>query len=263
MGQAVLSEKDQSEKDSPLDQTTYLPEDERKDALKKELTSGELDLDTQLRCGLTRREIFEMKSLGMQKPQSVPWSEWNGPKKLSTRQMFICYLAASGMNAREIAAQTGMKDSRLSLLLNSEALKDKIALIRDVQFRGLAASQQMDQLAPQAARIYQRIMTDDFAPQRLKYAAAKDVMDRKLGKPISRMELNGGSMFTEMFKFMQSSSASTEEQKQLPSENQSAREKNKPSSNSVIETTGKVESSAEDSDPEIADFSSWLDERKL
>ena len=95
-----------------------------------------LDLDEELACGLSRRTIAEMRKNGMSKPRLVSWGDWLGPKKLSNRQLLICYLSAAGRTGREIAKTTGMKDCRISLLLQSQAMREQTQLIREIEFQG-------------------------------------------------------------------------------------------------------------------------------
>jgi hypothetical protein len=188
--------------DDPIDQDlSKLPDPVKEPEKVREL---EISLDKQLKCGLTRREIAQMKKAGMEKPSFVPWPEWLGPKKLSARQMFICYLAAMGRTAREISEEIGMTDARLSLLLNSEALKEQIQLIRDVEFAGLGIQQQIDQLAPQALRVAERMLKSDNVPDSLKWRIADKVIDRKLGRIPQQINI-GGTLLTDVYRLMQES----------------------------------------------------------
>lgn len=236
----------------------------------QEINQTDLDLDSPLKCGLSRREISELKASGVKKPQSVSWSDWNGPLKLSHRHLFICYLAASGMKAREIAREIQMEDSRISILLNSEALKTKIELIRDVQFRGTATEQQMDALSTQAARIARDLLASDNTNDNLKWRIAKDTLDRKLGKPVHRTQVEGGSMFTEMFKWLQQERIQNLEGKKLPSpmndlnnlnESQDENEREIIDVTSTEETVKKKEETEEKEEDEKEDFSGFWEQQ--
>lgn len=171
------------------------------DPSKPKIHLKQIDPNEELQCGLTRTEIEKMKSAGIDKPSFIPWPEWLGPKKISQRQMFICYLAAMGRRPKEIAEQTGMTNARLSLLLNSEAIKDQIQLIREVEFAGLGVQQQLDQLTPQAVRIANRLMKSENTPDNLKWQVAQNVLDRKLGKPQQTVNVNN-TLLTDIFQLM-------------------------------------------------------------
>lgn len=215
-----------------------------------------LDLDAPLRCGLSRREIVEMKALGAKKPQSVPWGDWNGPKKLSHRMMLICYLAASGMRAREISQQTGMNEGRLSQLLNSEALRAKIELIREVQFKGAAIESQIDDMSQIAIRTQRELLTSNTTNDNLKNKISDKILDRKIGKPVHRTQLEGGSVFTEMFRYLR-----VKEEGSKESEKPIIDVKNEPEEAEEAElVTAENSPSVEKKEPK-EDYSEWLTEK--
>lgn len=160
------------------------------------------ELDTPLLCGLTRREIEQMKTAGMAKPGFIKWPEWNGPLKLSHRHMYIADLAARGARACDIASHTNMSESRISLILNSPLMQAQIKLVRETQLKALTINEGIDQLSPLAMQTYAEILNDPRIKPSLKKAVAQDVLDRKIGKPQQRLEI-GNNLVSDMFKLLQ------------------------------------------------------------
>jgi hypothetical protein len=149
------------------------------------------DMDAKLACGLSRREIMQMRRAGMGKPDFVPWADWNGPKKLTHRHMLVAHLAALGYSCKDIARATNISAQRISLLVNSEMLKDTIKQVREIELQGLGIDQKISQLSSQAIRIYEHALFDPGVRIRDKLRVADAVLDRKLGKPQQRVEIQG------------------------------------------------------------------------
>jgi hypothetical protein len=170
------------------------------------------DLDLKLSCGLSRREILQMRRAGMAKPDFVTWADWNGPKKLSHRHMLVAHLAALGYGHKDIARATNISPQQVSNLVNSEILKDTIRQVREVEMQGLGVDQKISQLSSQAIRIYEHALYDPGVRIRDKLRVADAVLDRKLGKPQQRVEIQGsliGEFYAMLKKLDSSSSASS------------------------------------------------------
>lgn len=160
------------------------------------------DLDAPIKPhGMSRREIARMRTAGIQKPHFITWGDWFGPQRLNHRSLLVCYLAAQGHKAKEIARMAGMSANRISVLINSEICQIQVQLIREVEFGGLGTEQQVDQLAPQAARIAQDIMTSETTSPKEKWQVARDILDRKLGKAKQRIE-HSGSLVADLYQVM-------------------------------------------------------------
>lgn len=138
-----------------------------------------------------------MRQAGMTKPDFIPWGDWLGPKKLSHRHMLIAHLAAVGYRAREIAQATNITEGRLSILLNSEAMKVQIQLIREVEMQGTGVPQALAQLSSQAVRVYQDLIFNPGTREALRFKVAQDILDRKEGKPTQKVE-HSGSLFKDL-----------------------------------------------------------------
>lgn len=161
----------------------------------------EIDLDKPLRCGLSRREIAQMRAAGMKKPSFVPWPEWLGPQRLTHRQIFLCYLAASGRSNNEIADLARMSPARVSLLLSSEACREQVQLIREVEFSGLGVPSHLDRLSPIAARAVEKLLVSEDTSDNLRFRVADKILDRKVGKPLHRVEV-GGTLVSDLYRMM-------------------------------------------------------------
>lgn len=161
----------------------------------------EIDLDKPLRCGLSRREIAQMRGAGMKKPSFVPWPEWLGPQRLTHRQIFLCYLAASGRSNNEIADLARMSPARVSLLLSSEACREQVQLIREVEFSGLGVPSHLDRLSPIAARAVEKLLVSEDTSDNLRFRVADKILDRKVGKPLHRVEV-GGTLVSDLYRMM-------------------------------------------------------------
>lgn len=155
-------------------------------------------LDDKLACGFSRREIQQMKKAGMERPDMIPWADWNGPAQLNHRHMLVCHLAALGYMGRDIARATNFGEQRISALLKAPEIQYQIQLIREIEMQGLGVAQMIDKLAPQAIRVVEGILTNPGAKLSLKHKAATDILDRKLGKAQQRVE-HSGSLIKEFY----------------------------------------------------------------
>jgi hypothetical protein len=148
-----------------------------------------MDLDEKLSCGLTRRQIIQMRRAGMEKPDFVSWAEWQGPKQLSHRHMLVAHLAALGYGTKDIARATNFTPVRVGQLLSTDIIKDAVRQIREIELQGLGIDQKINQLSSQAMRIYETALFDPGVKMRDKLRVADQVLDRKLGKPQQRVEI--------------------------------------------------------------------------
>lgn len=161
----------------------------------------ELELDDKLSCGLSKREIIQMKHAGMGKPDFVTWSDWNGPTQLSHRHMLIAHLLALGYSHKDIARATNIGQGRLSTISGSEIMKNAVKQIREIELQGMGVEQKLGQLTSQAMRIYEAALFNPEISIKYKLQAADSVLDRKLGRPQQRVEV-GGSLLGEFFNLL-------------------------------------------------------------
>lgn len=178
------------------------PDASAEESSEKQIEIVEIDIDAPLKCGFSIREIAQMKKAGMQKPALIPWSDWLGPKKINHRHMLLCHLAALGARSNEIAAATGFTDSRISLLLGTEPIQKQIKIIREVEFQGMGVKDRLEQLSSHAVRIYDEILSSPKARLALKYRAAADILDRKMGKPQQSVEVKT-NMLSDFYELLQ------------------------------------------------------------
>ena len=178
---------------------TFMSEEEIEQ--KPQRLPQELELDTKLPCGLSRREIFQMKRAGMEKPDFVTWADWNGPRKLSHRHMLVAHLAALGYSNKDIARATLISQQRVGALVNSNALRDVIQQIREIELQGVGIDQKLGQLSSQAIRVYEQTLFDPTVKLQQRLEVAHHVLDRKLGKPQQRVEVRG-SLIGELYEML-------------------------------------------------------------
>lgn len=166
------------------------------------IRESESDADKPYPCGLSRRQIVQMKHTGMPKPDFVSWPEWNGPKKINHRLRLVAELAARGYDQKEIRAVTEFSQSYLSMALNSPTVQTEIKLIREIEFQGLGVSDNIDRLASAAIKTIDNILNDSSAKQTTKLRAAQDILDRKLGRAKQQIEVKG-NIVGEFYKLLQ------------------------------------------------------------
>lgn len=158
---------------------------------------SKVNIDLPLSCGLTRREIEQMKAAGIDQPSWIKTSEWLGPMKLSHRHQLIAHLAALGMRPREICAAANVSSQWLGVLLQQPAIKERIEVIRSVELRGLGIDKRLEMLAPRAVRTYEDLLEDPRVRDSVKGTVARDILDRRYGKPLQKVEM-GGSLIRDL-----------------------------------------------------------------
>jgi len=189
-----------------------VPEKSLRQRLASPIVDVEIDLDEKLTCGFSRKEIVQMKSAGMQKPDMIPWDDWFGPKKMSHRHMLLCHLSALGYPAKDIATATGMDEGTVYRLLRVPAFKVQIKIVREVEMQGMGVPQKIDQLSSQAMRVYEEILFSPATKMSLKQKTAQDVLDRKVGKPNQKIE-HTGSLLKELYATLKEQDRAAEAQK--------------------------------------------------
>jgi hypothetical protein len=170
-----------------------------------EHNATEVDLrdpyEQKLPCGVSKKEIDQMKEAGISKPDFIPWAEWNGPKKLSHRHMLIAQFLAAGWRQKDICEKMQITQSRLSMIANSELMKQEVKRVREVQFHASGLQQTLDTLAPAAVQVLGDLVTDPKARGAHKLKAAQEILDRTKGKPLQQVE-HSGSLVKDMFQYI-------------------------------------------------------------
>ena len=114
-------------------------------------------------------------------------------KNITHRHHLIAYLAASGMTMRDIAFRTDLSSVRVQQLLKMPTLKSLVEDERQKLY-GDNIEQQIKQEVPEALRVVSDMMTDREAKHGTRLSAAKDLLDRAIGRPIQRVEDVGSSI---------------------------------------------------------------------
>lgn len=145
--------------------------------------------------------LQKLRKAGFPKPDGVSWPQWLGLKKLSTRHHYIAFLAAVGKSQKEICEETGMSPSRMSIVMNSQRMRQEVARIQNEHF-GKNTAERFMQMLPKATKFYDDMLnTQDQQSRGLKFKVAKDLMDRALGKPKETVEIKNNSV-RELYLFL-------------------------------------------------------------
>ncbi len=155
-------------------------------------------LDDKLACGLSIREIKQMRHAGMDKPDIVTWNEWNSLEKFNHRHMLVCHLAALGYKDKDIAKATHFDLATIQRYLPMPTFQQQIKVIREVEMQGLGAQAHIKKLAAPAARLYEEILYDPAVKMSIRQKTAQDVLDRDMGKPLQKIE-NTGSLIKDLY----------------------------------------------------------------
>lgn len=134
--------------------------------------------------------IEEMKEVGMTKPDDCPWGLWVGPKNLSHKHKFIANLAASGLRNKDIAEETNMTESRISIILDNPNMSLEITRIREKMF-GSNNRRRLEMLMPKALNVAEDVLTNEQHLTKHKIDMAKYVLDQGLGKAKQDFTVSG------------------------------------------------------------------------
>lgn len=115
------------------------------------------------------------------------------PKGINPKQELACHMLAIGMNQVETARQVGATASTI----RSWARREDLAfLIKQIQWRifGKEPKSRFDSLMHAAIDTLKEIMTDSNMKAASRISAAKEVLDRSLGKAEQKHTHSHGSM---------------------------------------------------------------------
>ena len=136
----------------------------------------------------TDEEIKELKLLGANKPEEIPWGRWFDPKALGTRHHVIAEMLAQGHSQADIVKFLGMTQGRISLLANSPKVKKMTEEIRKGHF-GKTFETRFKEITPLAIDTLENVLTHDLEKTKDRIAAAGMILDRSLGKPNQQIEV--------------------------------------------------------------------------
>lgn len=134
--------------------------------------------------------IEEMKALGIPKPENVSWGSWIGPKDHSHRHDLIVHLAASGLPNKTIAAEIGMTDAWISVILSQPQMKAKIRAKQDELF-GKDTRARLLALSQKALQGVEEVLDDKSAKNSDKLAASTYILDQAVGKAKQDVSIQG------------------------------------------------------------------------
>ena len=109
---------------------------------------------------------------------------------LDNKNEMICYLAAQGRSTAEIAESLGISKDTVRLKLGDERMQFEIKHLRYKLF-GKDHRKRFNEILPHAIDATERILLDPNSKDRVRFAAAQEVMDRALGKPKQTVEHEG------------------------------------------------------------------------
>lgn len=137
--------------------------------------------------GFTKEDLIERRRKGLPKPPEVPWAIWNEPFKLSNQHEVIANLAAHGASGKQIAEEVGLSYMRVNQLLNSDRLKFRI---KELQYKyfGKNLQKRFEALGGTAIDTISEIMENKNEKGATRLSAAREVLDRALGKPKQTIE---------------------------------------------------------------------------
>jgi len=137
--------------------------------------------------------LRQMRRAGLPKPASVTWSEWCGPKRLNHKHSRIAMLAANGLNQVRISEETGISAAWISIILNTQRIKAEIERYQKEMY-GINPQDLFKRLANKSVVLAEEIIDDPQERRALKYAVAKDFMDRFHGKARETLEVKNNTL---------------------------------------------------------------------
>lgn len=139
---------------------------------------------------LTPEKIKAMKKAGIPKPIYVSWGDWVGPKKINARHEIVIYLAAVGRKGGEIAQAVRMTESQISILLSNTEIQRRIGETQEKVF-GEDHKKRFTRILPGAISTAENIMLDTTTKPAVRLKAAQDLINRAIGKPKEKIEIEG------------------------------------------------------------------------
>lgn len=130
----------------------------------------------------------------------------------SSRAQLIAYLAAAGLNHRQIAEQVGLKPASISRYLAMPRVKELVSE-KAFEMFGKGAQERFMRILPKAMDTAEQIMEDPEEKGSVRAEIAFKFMDRALGKAIQQTEHNVGGVRQLIEKFDELTSRMTIEVK--------------------------------------------------
>ena len=128
---------------------------------------------------ITQDQINEMKSLGIDKPDTVSYERWWQLQSCRFEHEHIIHLAASGMPQWMIAQQTGYSEPHISKVLNTPEMKVKVQdKVKDIY--GVDYAKAVKDLSLKAIGVVSDSL--DKGSEKIRADMAKYVIDHSIGK---------------------------------------------------------------------------------
>lgn len=108
----------------------------------------------------------------------------------------VAYLAARGLSPKEIGDALGLSTPAINALLTQERMRFEIKVVRHKLF-GKEHQKAFRELLPHAIDATKNVLLDPTSKPSTRLDAAKEVMDRTLGKPKQTIE-HEGSLLREL-----------------------------------------------------------------
>jgi len=137
---------------------------------------------------LTHAEIKQMRRSGLPKPKDLTWADWNAPLQLSPRQEVVCHMSAIGRPNKRIAEETGYSYAQVSKILKSDIGTFRVQELQHQLF-GSNHEKRFKALLDDAINTTASIMSDSQNKATTRLSAAREIMDRSMGKPTQAVEV--------------------------------------------------------------------------
>jgi len=115
----------------------------------------------------------------------------------SPKCQLIAYLAASGLNRREIAERVGMHYSQVNIILSQPEVKKQIRQIITENCGDEVEAFLKSEVVP-SIEVLSEIAQDRNAPKSARVSAANSILDRACGKAVAKLEITRGPSAAEI-----------------------------------------------------------------
>jgi hypothetical protein len=135
--------------------------------------------------------ITEMRFLGIPRPDWIPEDAWNENCHHGPLDRMIEYMIVWGMSNKEISQAL-----HVNACTAAQIRKTNTAAIDELRFRifGESPRKWIESLLPKAIKTALEIMEDGSVKAQTRLAAAQDFMDRSMGKPSQKIEVEDNVM---------------------------------------------------------------------
>jgi hypothetical protein len=135
----------------------------------------------------TPEKISEWKDLGLTCPEWIPLRDWQMDDTLTPRQLMICKAASLLMTNKEVAEFVGVSSEYVGWVINTQLGHQEVSKNQDKMFHHLEKT--LQEITPIAVKTAFKLMLDENTKPQTRIDAAFRFMDRTLGKPTQKLEV--------------------------------------------------------------------------